>query len=171
MSIDLYQPQFTQKQVAACTLADVKTIDNYVQHDAVRPYLVEGRRLFSAFQMIEIHIIAVLAAMWKIPPKTGWQVARQMLQFAPANMLERDAALVKDSADWVYGPGALHRSQVGINRGSDGTVTLLKEGEGGPFSVDLVVPVQTFARHVLRNVCRVIEGAEPVTITLNAGAE
>lgn len=166
MQIAIDSPQFTQKQVAACTLADMKTLDNYIQHGFVMPTLIDGRRMFCAFQMIEIHIMSALAAVWKIPPKTGWQVARQMLVAAPEHMIERDADSVSVNRDWVNAAPTPYRAQFAIERLPDGVIRLLNEGDGTSYSVEMIVPLQVFVRHVLANARHVLDGTEPVGIAI-----
>ena len=156
MRVDLEEPRFTQKQVAACTSADMKTLDNYVQHGHLRPSRIDGKRLFSGFQMVETEVIARLASLFHIPPKTGVLIARQVLAEAGPT-IERDAGSVTQGS-WAL--QASERVQTTIERHSDGEVTIVKPSEERPASIDLVVPVQLFARMVLQKAATILEAID-----------
>ena len=136
MTIDLDKPDFTLKEAAECTSADFKTIDNYVMHKHVEPSRIEGRRLFSARQLVEIELIARLATLFRIPPSVGKVIAAKVLQ---------------DTPDYALGQGLSREfdGQVSIRRLDSGAVHLLEVGETADDAIDLIIPVQTFGRVVL----------------------
>ena len=54
--IELFEPMYTMRQVADCTSASLKDVDNYMLHKHVTPYRETGKPRFSAFQMIEVDL-------------------------------------------------------------------------------------------------------------------
>lgn len=146
-AIDLHAPQFTQKQVTEATTADNKTVDNYVQFGHATPHRVEGRRLFTALQTIEIEVTARLATLFSIPPKVGSVIARRAVS-EKRLLLEADASSIGD-ATWPLrtSHGSYEDSHANITRGADGSVQLLDDAV--PDGIMLVVPVRAFARAVM----------------------
>lgn len=136
MTIDLDKPDFTLKEAAEFTSADFKTVDNYVMHKHVEPSKIEGRRLFSAKQLVEIELIARLASLFRIPPSVGKVIAAKVLRETP---------------DYAFSHGFSreHDGQVSIRRLDSGAVHILEPGETADDSIDLIIPVQTFGRAVL----------------------
>lgn len=155
MQIDLNDPKFSPKQAAEITSADAKTIDNYIQHRHVEPHRLEGRRLFSALQLIEIDLIARLAEIFKIPPNTGVVLARR---FVRDHRIAEDARNVGGNAEleaWVR--TASGQAQATIKRHGDGRVSVLLEGDADPESIMLSVPVQIFGRIVMARIAALEE--------------
>lgn len=143
MQIDLNHPQFTQKQATEITSADLKTIDNYIQHRQVEPHRLEGRRLFSALQLIQIDLIARMADIFRIPPKTGAVLAQRFLKHPS---IAEDAQTVGDQR-WAH--QAHKRAEATIRRLPGGEVEVVMDGENDPEAILMVVPVQMFARLVM----------------------
>jgi hypothetical protein len=108
MRIDLHQPLWSQSQVARCINADDPVLNNCVHHRHVSPRLIEGRRRYTALQMIEITFTVQLAEFLKIPPHHGSKISRSLTAHAPAGLLENDAAKIGDTmgcSGFVQGRG------------------------------------------------------------------
>jgi hypothetical protein len=148
MRIDLHEPLWTQSQVARCIDADDQTLNNYVNHGHASPKLIEGRRRFTALQMIEISFTVQLAEFFKIPPHHGSKISRSLIAHAPAGLLENDAAKIGDKS-WVA--QASYRGQVTIRKAEDGSYETLARWKPAAEDIVIVFPVQLCARSVLYN--------------------
>lgn len=143
--IDLFQPTYTMRQLAEATSASLKDIDNYVLHKHLIPFRETGRPRFTALQAIETDLISRLATLFKIPPAVGSILARSMLEGAPRGLLDREAAAPNDA----NARPEQYRAQATIVRNADGSVDRVAVNESRPDAIDIIVPVQLFARMVL----------------------
>lgn len=102
--IDPAQPIFSQRDVAACTILDKGSLDNYIQHGHATPKMINGRRTFTAFDMVYIQIIAQLAAIFSIPPLVGRGLATKLLQnyvSLSGGAFFKDAREATDDPTWI----------------------------------------------------------------------
>ncbi len=141
-TLDPFQPLFSQRDVTECTGIGKGTIDSYIINDHLRPYMIGGRRAFSAVQMIELAIIHRLAGAYKIPPSLGASLARQLVAGAPENMLLADARDAQSGVSWIG--RASYRGQVCKDPG------IIGDG------IDLVVPVQLVARMIFAKAAEIL---------------
>jgi len=146
MRVDLYQPLWSQAQVARCIHADDQTLNNYVYHGHVSPKLIEGRRRYTALQMIEIAFTVQLAEFLKIPPHHGSMISRSLIAYAPVGLLENDAANIGDKR-WVAKES--YRGQLTIRKAKDGSYVGLAGKKSAAEEINIDFPVQFLARSVL----------------------
>lgn len=141
MRLDLDAPEFTQKDAAAWTRADEKSINNYVHFGYASPAAVSrGRRMFTARQLVKIELIARLSELFKIPPSVGSQIAER---FSHHRGVELAAALETDR------PGLMGDLQAMATIKRDGDQVEIVEPGSDPDEIMIVVPVWAFARGVL----------------------
>ena len=147
MIFDLNDARWTQRQLVVAGVADTKTIDNYITHGHANVSRIQGRRLFTAMQAIEIALIAKVASIFSLPPSTGKVIVRNAL--AGAAWLQSDAKLGRGKLDgkkWIA--QSSERQQVYCCQNDKGELVVsLKESE--PEAVAMIFPFQIFARAIL----------------------
>ena len=128
--LDPYEPIFSHQDVSDCACIKKTTLQSYLVGEHLKPRSIDGRGAFTAAQMVEIYLIHQLAYVFKMPPSVGSEIAKQLVSEMPAGMLTKDAADAETASNWSL--SASYRGHV--RKGRD---------------IDLVVPVQRFAREIL----------------------
>ncbi|MBB4375628.1 hypothetical protein [Bradyrhizobium sp. SBR1B] len=149
MKFDLDDPRWTQRQFIVAGVADDKTINNYIQLGHLKPHRIQGRRMFTALQAIEVGLTAKLATICSLPPSTGKQLARGAILGADGAWLRADAESGRGKLTgqkWIA--ASSHRQQVYIRKNAKGETVVSNEDETGE-AVALIFPFQIFARSIL----------------------
>lgn len=146
MHIDLEDAVFSQTQIAECTSADPRTVENYIQYGYVVPSRIDGRRRFTGFDLIKNEFLIRLAS-FGLAPRKGTQIV-DLILYKDQHALAEDARSIQLDPHW---PGkGTRRVQFDIVRDPDGSARLLNEGEINPEATTFIFPSQIFARAVLQ---------------------
>jgi hypothetical protein len=141
-------PCFTQMQVAECTSADARTIENYVNYGYVRPAVIDGRRRFTLRQLIKVEFIFRLASACKIAPKTGSKLAERILMQDRFGLGE-DLKCRNDSQAWAH--RSRERLDLILDANSGDEVKFAPDAAARIDSIHLSFPARHFSRLVIQN--------------------
>lgn len=149
MKFDLHDPRWSQRQLVVAGIADNKTLDNYIQLGHLTPHRIQGRRMFTALQAIEIGLAIRLASIFNVPVSSGKQIAQGAIQGAENGWLGADAEAGRGKLNgqkWVA--ASRERQQVYCLRNADGELIVSNDDKTGE-AVAMIVPFQIFARNIL----------------------